>query len=279
MVKPLFDNNEKNTKTVKPVSDKKENNPKPLDFSSTVPPKRATSHTPAPIMPSAGQSIFDSAAKNAPTPEIVRVAIAKFQSINNELYQKNSAYCNTQMQLLLPLKIDTVLNWGSKTMDKMNLVNKEANRVIDTVAQTNCNAITSDLVKKMTPSSFKLFNSLKSKIIDTTASEATLKGFTALFTSLIVKCDSLKTDLEYHYSQVTLKLLNLTALTDALGVIPDNALENAVYKRKILLQQGAVQCQMLLHQLNDTKNLMIDQTHVINQLITITLPAFKSANR
>lgn len=101
-----------------------------------------------------------------------------------------------------------------------------------------------------------------------------------LMTSLdmwMKQCTTLLDKARTNLEESLVKMLSLSAVCDTVGEPPDQGLAQAMYNRRVMLQQGATQAELVVRQLESIKQQLIDQRMRADQILNVTIPAWKSA--
>jgi len=91
------------------------------------------------------------------------------------------------------------------------------------------------------------------------------------------RCDQLITNTTKNHQDMLIKMTTFSVVADTVGEPPDHTLAMAMHNRRLMLQQGTMQAEMLTRQLKDTRSQMLQMQMQIDQLLNITMPAYRSA--
>jgi hypothetical protein len=266
--------------------------PKPLSFDNVkVPTKPATASPPAvnklsfdnvkvPTNPAAApvstpRPVMTS---SSPSPGIHSDALKKLRETHPSLVYQEELTIVRQLQQLLPLNIATVLDWGTKTMERMRDDTREATALVTMFTQANGNETIERVINAISgvqPKGF--FERLTTKTVDPVALEPALAALQSQLIPWMKQIDERIVSAKKHNFSTVVKLATLAAVADTIDQITDNSLDLAINNRRMILQQGVTQSELTIQTLEDVRQLIIDQKMRIDQVLNVTLPAYKTA--
>lgn len=259
MVKPIFEKNS--------TEKKEKTNIAPLQFPDKPIEVPISAPSPAPL--------FNKQEKDNST--LVNKACKRIAALNQSLYEDNSAYCQSQCSLLLPLNTTVIIDWGNKHLERMRITTNEVTRNVKIVIDTQCNEHVEDISKKLTSKPNWVVGLFKSKTEWIIKSESHLKTISSTLMTVLPVLDKLSNDMNMHNSKLTVKLAIISAVSDIVGVINDKIIESALHSRKVIIQQAVIQSQLSIQELVSTKKYIITQKQQIDHIINVSIPMFNSS--
>lgn len=242
--------------------------PKTLNFDNVKVPVRATAPAPKPVMKT----------EACANPGIHGDALKAMQAAYPDLVRQEELTVIRQLQQLLPLKINIVLDWGTKTMERMRDDTREATSLIKMFSDANGNDLLDRAVKAISGVKPKKFlDRLMSKADDPVSLEPALAALQSQLIPWMSQIDDRIASAKKHNAATVLKLATLAAVADSIDQITDNSLDLAINNRRMILQQGVTQSELTIRSLEDIRQQIIDQKMRIDQVLNVTLPAFKVA--
>lgn len=249
-----------------PQPAKKDNGPKPLSFSVA----HAPATPPVSTKPAAEPKPLFGESRSPLTVDALRV----IETNSAELFRKHKPRFELQVSQLLPVKIETIMSWGSKTMERMRIASTEAAKLTSEFVTMDGTKMLDAAVKSVQPSTGFLGRFTQQKPTDYEPQIA------VLMTSLdmwMKQCTSLLDKARTNLEESLIKMLSLSAVYDTVGEPSDQGLAQALYNRRVMLQQGATQAELVVRQLESINQQMIDQRMRSDQILNVTIPAWKSA--
>lgn len=287
MVKPLVFDDKPIKQEPKPAGA-----PKPLDFGSSPP---VAGPKPAAVAPSRPQPLsFDNVVVPAkhqpkpppPPPPAVKAmfgdsrspatvqAIANIKTQYPDLYKTEGSRIELQLSQLLPLTIDVVINWGAKTLERMRDGSRDGTALVQQFSTAGGNDMLSKVMEAMSPPSGLL---ARFRQQDPTTLEPNLSALVSSIQMWMPQCTKLLEVAKQNHQAMLVKMATLSTAADVAGTPADNMLAQAIHNRRISLQSGVMQAELIVKQLEDTYQQMINQKMQIDQVINVTLPAYKAA--
>jgi hypothetical protein len=265
--------------------------PKPLSFPPSPPKAVAPQAAPAPAVKPLSFANAPPAPARAPAPpsprpvmqtinapEIHGDALKALKATNPDLVRQEELRVIRQLQQLMPLRLDVVMDWGSKTMERMRDDSKQAAAMIKLFVQANGNELIESAVNAATGvQKAGLWERLTTKAVNPIDLEPQLAALQSQLGPWMKQCDERLVSAKQHNYDTVIKLATLAAVADTVGTIADNTLDMAVNNRRTILQQGVLQSELIVRQLEDVRGQIIDQRMRIDQVINVTLPAYKAA--
>lgn len=206
----------------------------------------------------------------APAMEFAR---AKFP----DLYAAHELSIERKIRQLIPWQHETVSTWGSRALDENAAVTTRTAQLIKRFSGHGIN----ELVEKATDLAQRgetgLLNRLflRGKII---SFKPALKVAKSQLADLIKDCNEYISLIEPLRAQLSVNLVALVAAHEALAKPHGGAIEAALHSRRVLLQQAIHQAELTALQLHELKQHVAAQLTHVEQLLTITIPAFEIAN-
>jgi hypothetical protein len=283
VVKPVSFNNAPH-----PAPKKKEQGPTPLSFPPAPPkvPLVPTSTTPKPLsfdnVRVPPKSVAPAPLSSKPSPAVSTGihgdALKHLRTKHPDLVRQEELAIVRQLQQLLPLNIVVILDWGTKTMERMRDDTREATNFVTMFMQANGNDLIEraiDAIRGTTTKGF--FDRLLSKTDDPVSLEPSLAALQAQLVPWMTQIDDRIVSAKKHNFSTMVKLATLAAVADTIDQITDNSLDLAINNRRMILQQGVTQSELTIKSLEDIRQQIIDQKMRIDQVLNITLPAYKAA--
>lgn len=240
--------------------------PKTLSFDNVKVPVRPTSE-PRPVM-------------SAPvaSPGIHGDALKLLRTTHPDLVRQEELAVVRQLQQLLPLKIAVILDWGTKTMERMRDDTREATNLVTMFMQATGNDLIERAINAISGVKPKKFlDRMLNKAEDPVSLEPALAALQAQLVPWMTQIDDRIVSAKKHNFSTMVKLATLAAVADSIDQITDNSLDLAVNNRRMILQQGVTQSELTIKSLEDIRQQIIDQKMRIDQVLNVTLPAFKAA--
>jgi hypothetical protein len=170
------------------------------------------------------------------------------------------------------------MDWGTKTMERMRDDSKQAAAMIKLFTQAKGNELIETAVNATTGvQKGSLWERLTTKAVDPINLEPQHAALHSQLGPWMKQCDERLASAKQHNYDTVVKLATLVAVADTVGTIADNTLDMAIGNRRTVLQQGVLQSELIVRQLEDVRTLIIDQRMRIDQVINVTLPAYKAA--
>lgn len=209
---------------------------------------------------------------------IANDALKAFVAAHPVLFRQEELKITRQIQQLLPLRLEVVMDWGTKTMERLRDDTAEATLLMTAFANARGNDLIESTMNAITgkaPSG--LLNKLKALTADPTNNEPALAVLQSQLTPWMHQCDQRITSAKAHQYDMTIKSATLAAVADSIDVITDNDIDRAVHQRRQILAQGAMNAELTVKQLEDQRRQIIDLKLRLDGLLNTTLPAYKQA--
>jgi hypothetical protein len=242
--------------------------PKTLSFDNVrVPVKPTASPLPRPVMSS-----------HAATTGIHGDALKLLRTSHPDLVRQEELAVVRQLQQLLPLNIVVILDWGTKTMERMRDDTREATNLVTMFVQANGNDLIERAVNAISGVKPKKFlDRMLNKADDPVSLEPALAALQSQLIPWMKQIDERIVSAKKHNFSTVVKLATLAAVADTIDQITDNSLDLAINNRRMILQQGVTQSELTIQTLEDVRQQIIDQKMRIDQVLNVTLPAYKAA--
>jgi hypothetical protein len=209
-----------------------------------------------------------------PASPAIQQAIENFKHQYGDMYRAEGPRIDAQLRQLLPLTLDVVMNWGTKTLERMRDGSKEGMALIAQFTQSNGTEMMQKVTAAMQPATGLLARFKQQNLL---VYEAPLAALCASLSLWIPSCTKTIGIAKKNHGDMLLKMATLSVVTDTVGAPTDNMLEQALHNRRITLQSGVMQADLLIKQLEDIHNQMVDQKMRIDQVINVTLSAYQAA--
>jgi uncharacterized protein YoxC len=206
-------------------------------------------------------------------------ALARFRTAYPDLFRQEELSITRQIQQLLPLKVEVILDWGTKTMERARDSSTDATAFVTMFVQAGGNDLLKqaiDGINGVHPTG--LVDRFFSKSFDPITTEPRLLVLHSHLSPWLKQCDELIKTTKDRANDVAIKLATLSAVADSIDQITDNTLDQAVSNRRMILQQGSMQAELSVRSLEDIRRQIIDQKMRIDQVLNVTLPAYKAAH-
>lgn len=269
-----------------PAAAKPAGGPKPLSFPpSQKPVVKPPAAVVAPlrfdnvVVPVKTKASPQPKAIGSPVPPTIHAgAIAAFRTTYPDLFRQEELKVIRQIQQLLPLKVEVILDWGTMTLERMRDISTEATAFVTQFVQADGN----DLIKRAIDGlngaqSSGLLSKLFSRAPDPISIEPSLVVLQTQLSPWLKRCDELIATAQDRAGDVAIKLASLSSVADSIDQITDNTIDQAVTNRRLILQQGSMQASFTVQSLRDIRGQIIDQKMRVDQVLTVTLPAYKAA--
>lgn len=247
---------------------------------------------PPPPAPSVGPLSFDhlppfpspavsraAAATRVQAPEIHSDALKYLRASHPEVVGQDELRIIRQLQQLMPLQLNTVMDWGAKTMDRLRQDSALAAAVIKAFTQARGTELIEAAVLACTavPKKTGFFDRFKGDPQTPTSLEPQLTVLRSQLGPWMIECDQRISTAKVQHRDILTKFATLVSVANTIGTISDNTLDMAVNNRRTVLQQGSMQAALVIQQLEDVRTLIINQRMQLDQVLDVTLPAYKTA--
>lgn len=261
---------------------KKESGPKPLSFPSTSTSSTQTAPQPPVVKPVS----FPAAAQQQrpvanPKPlfgesasPLSADAIKTIQQKSPDLFAAHKQKFELYVSRLLPIKLEIVMDWGSKTMERSRIAANEAAKLTSEFVSFDGLKILDAALKSVQPATGLLGKFKRQKPTDFEPQIAVL--MTSLSTWMQT-CNTLIARAKQNLEDVLLKSVSLASVCETVGDPADQILAQTMHNRRVMLQQGATQAELVLRQLESIYQQMVDQRMRADQMLNVTIPAWKNA--
>ncbi len=249
--------------------------PAPIDFgqaapeAGTQPPREqstrhnATHREPAPLFSDGGIAI-------AP-------AMAHARSAFPELAQSEERSIEARLRQLLPWKHEIVSTWGGKVLDENAAITTSAAQLINRFSDYAIN----ELAEKATAVARRGESNLLTRLFlrnQLISYKPALTVAKAQLMQLLKDCGDHLVSVAPINLQLRINLVALIAAYDGLAKPAENAVDATINARRVLLQQAIYQAELTESQLQELKQQMAALLTTVEQLLTITIPAFEIAD-
>jgi uncharacterized protein YoxC len=240
------------------------NIPKPLDFGSapTIQPK---------VVPNPG-ALFAEAKPSGVLIKATEIANAKFSALGPNL---ESAI--RQMKQLLPLSITTIVQWGEPGVSQEGELITKAAGLIKEYSELRGAECIEDALAAASNTKTGFFEKLRGGGTSVLTYKPYLQVLKTQISTLLPQCDEFVEKIEKAHNRVSINLAALSSVAEAVGDIQDSSIAMAVDNRRRILTQCVQQCELTTLQLKQAKTIMVQQFSQASQLLTITIPAFETA--
>ena len=191
-----------------------------------------------------------------------------------DLFREHRQKFELQVSQLLPIKLETVMEWGSKTMERMRETSNTAAALTADFSAADGTKLLDEAVKAVQNYSPGLLSRFKQKPTDY---EPRLSVLQSSLSGWMAKCGSLLKAARENHQAVLVKMLSLSAVYEVAGEPPDQMLAQTLHNRRVMMQQGATQSELVMKQLEAMYQQMVDQHQRVDQVLNVTLPAWKNA--
>lgn len=261
---------------------KKESGPKPLSFPSTSTSSTQTAPQPPVVKPVS----FPAAAQQQrpvanpkplfgeSTSPLSVDAIKTIQQKSPDLFAAHKQKFELYVSRLLPIKLEMVMDWGSKTMERSRIAANEAAKLTSEFVSFDGLKILDAALKSVQPATGLLGKFKQQKPTDFEPQIAVL--MTSLSTWMQT-CNTLIDRAKQNLEDVLLKSVSLASVCETVGDPADQILAQTMHNRRVMLQQGATQAELVLRQLESIYQQMVDQRMRADQMLNVTIPAWKNA--
>lgn len=259
---------------------KKESGPKPLSFPST--PNSQVTQQPAtkPLsFPAAAPVQQRPAATPKPlfgegTSPLSVDAIKVIQQKSPDLFASHKQKFELYVSRLLPIKLEMVMDWGSKTMERSRLASNDAAKLTAEFVSFDGLKILDAALKAVQPATGLLGKFKQQKPTDFEPQIAVLMSSLSTW---MQTCNTLIDRAKQNLEDMLLKSVSLSSVCETVGDPADQTLAQTMHNRRVMLQQGATQAELVLRQLESIYQQMVDQRMRADQMLNVTIPAWKNA--
>jgi hypothetical protein len=238
---------------------------KPLDLSHVSAPVPAPHAAPNP------GALFDT----KPVPWVsgaIKLAHEKFSALGPNLES-----VERQIKALLPLNITTVITWGEPTVSEEAAFVTKAAALLKQFSELRGNELCENALKASTAAPTGFFQKLAGHT-SVLGYKPNLIALKAAIISMLPQATDYYTKMNVLHVKLAVNLAALSSVADAVGTIEDSSLSMAIDNRRRLLAQCVQQSDLTSQQLNQMKNLLIQNMSQCSQLLDVTIPAVETAN-
>ncbi len=217
-----------------------------------------------------GRAFHDSNISVTPAIEHARATFPEFAKSQEHSLE-------IKLRQLVPWQHEVVAAWGGKALDENAAATSRAAQLINRFAVCGI----AELVENATATAQRGASSLlhrlflRRKVISCKPELAAAKSRLA---QLLKEGSNSVAALGPLTLQLRLNLVALAAAYDTLAKPAEDTLDAAIASRRALLQQAIHQAELTVLQLTELKQQMTEQLHNVDQLLTITIPAFEIAD-
>lgn len=285
----------------KPVFPKEGAGPKPLGF-KTPPVKSPTPSNGS--APSIGRPVFPNEPKRPPPQNTTKQAkpaspkplfernddqnlvnaAVKYVEDNFAALANRHDRIERQIRQLSPLTMEVLANWGGRAISEGGDITSSAARLVKSFADLQGNELVEaalnaakgpvapsgwmDMIRSFAAPKPESVLSFKPRLI-------VLK---AHLVPLIPQIDSHIHETKESELRLLLNMASLVAVCEVMGRPSDATMDRLMYDRRTILSQASNQSQLVNLQLVQTKQTITQLMSKIDQLLTITIPAFEMAH-
>lgn len=207
-------------------------------------------------------------------------AVRQLQTAYPELYTQHEMKVVRQIEQLLPLKLETVLEWGAKTLRRAAEDTDEATALLTEFSTARGAETIGGAVAVITGAVPQgMIARIKHKFTDISTFEPRLAVLQTQYGPWLTRAEQRIKSANEHSLNVLIKSATLAAVVDSIGLIDDANIDRAVGQRRVVLTQGVQQAQLTVKQLEAMRQLVIDQKLEVDRMLDITIPAYKRARR
>jgi phage I-like protein len=180
-----------------------------------------------------------------------------------------------QLKQLLPVKLEVIVAWGAAALDQEAQLALSCAKLIKENFELGASALLQRALESLKPRD----NSLLKRFAKHDEIDNLLPSISALREQLKLSIPRLTAALESTVKSETRLMVHLTVLSllSDMTKLTDE-INKAVQDRRLLLQQAATQAGLSKQQLNQAKENVADFLTRIEQLLNITIPAYKMAH-
>lgn len=184
-----------------------------------------------------------------------------------------------QIKQLIPVKMSTISTWGSSALDQEAQLSTNIAQMVRTFSGIRGNELMEkvlNLAKAVRSEGFldKLFGSTQESALQYKPQLGVLK---TQLTQLMPEYEQNIKNASASETRIMIQFAALVAVKEATGTSGDDSLERAILDRRNILQQAAMQSKLSRLQLIETQKSIAQQISRVEQLLTVTLPAFEMA--
>lgn len=234
----------------------------PLQLTGQAPVTRQQPTTPSPLFGSGGSKMAN---------ECVNTFRQRY---GNDYYNQHGNRVDMLLNQLVPVRAEVVATWGTKTLERSRMVSTEAAKLIAAYVAADVASTMGKVAEAMKPRSGFL-GKLRSGNIEAYA--PMLAAMQPSVQQWIEQSVLLVGKSKNAAAEVFLKSATLTAMHETVGDPPDNTLSQLLFNRRTLLQQGVMQAELTVKQVEDTYSQLLDLQMRLDQVLNVTIPAYTAA--
>ena len=242
-----------------------------VDFNHIVRPRPPSNPKPVSVEP---VSVFST---SLPSP-VVKQAMARAKADYPDLLKAHGLEIQRQISQLIPLSLSVIMDWSSVTMSKFLAVSSGTNKLVRAISDSNgMDTIESALRCVQQPASRSVF----SKFMKTASIEDYIPPLTVLKSQLkdwLITCIKLIETGGEIQIRLNIKLLSISTVAECHPISPDDSINVALSNKRLVCQQNVQQTQLTMMQLQQIKTQLVDQSSRVDQILSVTIPAYQAAN-
>jgi hypothetical protein len=207
----------------------------------------------------------------------MRTAVATAQRMFPDMYRREAHRMDVHFRKLLPVRTETVLGWAESLVAKAPELSLRAAGIIQQFAELQVPALIEEALESTKPPSGLLQRLLQRQRAPAEFLSLLRTAGTAL-DRVRVDAEKCSNDTSEFGETLTVHLCSLAVIADVAGQAPTAALDEALGRRRVMLQQTIQQAGMSLTQLAELRRQAVDLSSQISSFMTVTLPAIMMAD-
>jgi hypothetical protein len=245
---------------------------KPLNFKEEPPKPKVLVFPDEPAKPpskSVPRSIFD--VENKYEQHIQRAI--NYATDNFQTLRADFPSIERQIRQLFPIRIDVIGLWGSSALDQESQLTSEIAILIKQQSSMGANEALEDVTRCLSKRE-SFMDKFFARNVSVESLRPRLKILKQQIEQLLPRYKNFIEQANKSETRLLIHLSSLVAALDAAGQLNDDLARVSADRRNIL-QQAAVQAKLALLQLSESRKILVSQVARIDQLLTITLPAYE----
>lgn len=208
---------------------------------------------------------------------IIAPAMEHARATFPDLAKSQEQSIERKLRQLLPWRHEIVATWGAKVLDENAANTTRAAQLINRFSEYGINEVVEKATAVARRGDSNLLNRLflRNKVISYKPALTVAKTH---LMQLIKDCSDCLASVGPLKLQLKINLVSLASAYEALGKPTENAVEETLGSRRVLLQQAIHQTELTALQLHELKQQLAAQLTTVEQLLIITIPAFEIAD-
>jgi len=202
--------------------------------------------------------------------------IAKIKSDHAQIYAANEFKIKNGVTTLLPLKVETILDWGQKAMERVRDASNEATRMSRLFSNAEGNELCEKALEATRATGAARFFRIAA---DPLKFRPQLAALQSSLTTWLPQCNTLIDSAKAAHNKLMSLLVVMNVTADIVGTSDDLDVDRVLTQRRTMITQSTMQADLTVKQLEQLRDQIINQRMQIDQLVNVTLPAYEAAKR